>query len=141
MAHSYLLGCGIADMNIKIVAPHKYWPEKYYVNNAKKFGIKVEITDKMEKSTKDADVIATDTWISMGDELDKEKRIKEFKEYTVDNITMKNAKSKVIFMHCLPAYYGYEVTKEVAYGKKSVIFDEAENRLWGQIGIIVTLLK
>ena len=141
MAHSYLLGCGIAGMNIKIVSPKKYWPDEYFVKEAKKFGINVDITDKVEGSTDGADVVATDTWISMGDEAEKEKRVKEFQGYTIDEKLMGRAKKDAIFMHCLPAYYGYEVTKEVAHGKQSVIFDEAENRLWAQIAIMVTLCK
>jgi ornithine carbamoyltransferase len=75
----------------------------------------------------------------MGDEAEKEKRIKEFKGYTIDKTLMSTAKPDAIFLHCLPAYYGYEVTKEVAHGSQSVIFDEAENRMWAQIGIMVTL--
>ncbi len=141
MAHSYLLGCGIAGMNIKIVSPKKYWPDEYFVKEAKKFGINVDITDKVEGSTDGADVVATDTWISMGDEAEKEKRVKEFQGYTIDEKLMSRANKDAIFMHCLPAYYGYEVTKEVAHGKQSVIFDEAENRLWAQIAIMVTLCK
>ena len=141
MAHSYLLGCGIAGMNIKIVSPKKYWPDEYFVKEAKKFGIKVDITDIVEGSTDDADVVATDTWISMADEAEKEKRVKEFQGYTIDEKLMSRANKDAIFMHCLPAYYGYEVTKEVAHGKQSVIFDEAENRLWAQIAIMVTLCK
>ena len=141
MAHSYLLGCSMVGMNIRIVSPKKYWPEKYYVEEAKKLGVTVEVTDGVENSTDNADVIATDTWVSMGDEAEKEKRIKEFKRYTIDEKLMSKAKEDAIFMHCLPAYYGYEVTKEVAHGKQSVIFDEAENRLWAQIAIIVTLCK
>jgi len=141
MAHSYLLGCGIAGMNVKIVAPKKYWPEPYYVDEAKKFGVKVEITDRVDNATKDADVIATDTWVSMGDEAQKEQRLREFKGYTIDQNVMGQAKPDVIFIHCLPAYYGYEVTKDVAHGKQSVIFDEAENRLWAQIAVMVTLYK
>ena len=141
MAHSYLLGCGIAGMNIKIVSPKKYWPDEYFVKEAKKFGINVDITDKVEGSTDGADVVATDTWISMGDEVEKEKRVKEFQGYTIDEKLMSRANKDAIFMHCLPAYYGYEVTKEVAHGKQSVIFDEAENRLWAQIAIMVTLCK
>ncbi len=141
MAHSYLLGCAIAGINIKIVAPKKYWPEEYYVKEAEKFKIKVEITDKIENSTKGFDVVATDTWISMGDEVEKEKRIKDFQGYTIDKKLMSLAKPDAIFLHCLPAYYGYEVTKEVAHGPQSVIFDEAENRLWAQNAIIVTLCK
>lgn len=141
MAHSYLLGCGIAGMNIRIVSPKKYWPDQYYVDEAKKFGINVEITDEIKGSTEDADIIATDTWVSMGDEAEKEERIQTFQGYTITQELIDQAKPDVIFMHCLPAYYGYEVTKEVAHGPKSVIFDEAENRMWAQMAIMVTLLK
>ena len=141
MSHSYLLGCAIADMNVKIVAPIKYWPDEYYVGEAKKFGVKVEITDEVGAATMNADVVATDTWVSMGDEEEKEKRIEEFQGYTVDSGLMGVAKSGAIFLHCLPAYYGYEVTKEVAHGVQSVIFDEAENRMWAQIAIMVTLCR
>jgi ornithine carbamoyltransferase len=141
MAHSYLLGCGIAGMNIRIVAPKQYWPEKYYREEAKKFGVTVEVTDKLQTAMAGADVIATDTWVSMGDEAEKEKRIKDFKGYTIDSALMSSAKQEAIFLHCLPAYYGYEVTKEVAHGPQSVIFDEAENRLWAQIGIMVSLYR
>ena len=139
MAHSYLLGCGIAGVNVKIVSPKQYWPEKFYVDEAKKFGVTVEVTDVVKNATQGADVVATDTWVSMGDEAQKEKRVREFQGYTVNDGVMNVAKKDAIFLHCLPAYYGYEVTKEVAHGSKSVIFDEAENRLWAQIGIMVTL--
>jgi ornithine carbamoyltransferase len=141
MAHSYLLGCGIVGMNVKIVSPINYWPEKYFVKEAEKFGIKVEVTDSIDNCTINADVVATDTWISMGDEKEKEKRVKDFKGFTVDRNLMNSANKDAIFLHCLPAYYGYEVTKEVAHSSQSVIFDEAENRLWAQIGIMVTLCK
>ncbi|UCH72308.1 MAG: ornithine carbamoyltransferase [Thermoplasmatales archaeon] len=141
MAHSYLLGCGIAGINIKIVSPKKYWPDEFYTKEAEKFGVKVEIVDKLEESTKDADVIATDTWISMGDEAEKQQRLKDFKGYTVNEGLMKQAKPDAIFLHCLPAYYDYEVTKKVAHGLQSVIFDEAENRMWAQVAIMVTLCK
>jgi ornithine carbamoyltransferase len=141
MSHSYLLGCAIAGLNVKIVSPKIYWPDIFYVNEAKKFGIKVETTNDIINSTKNADVIATDTWVSMGDEAQKEKRIKDFQGYTIDKKLMNLAKPETIFLHCLPAYYDYEVTKDVAHGPQSVIFDEAENRMWAQIAIIVTLCK
>lgn len=141
MAHSYLLGCGIVGMNIRIVAPKQYWPDTYYVTEAKKLGINVEVTDTPKNSTKDADVIATDTWVSMGDEKEKETRVQQFKGYTVDSALMSEAKTDAIFLHCLPAYYGYEVTKDVAYGSQSVIFDEAENRMWAQIGTMVKFYR
>ena len=141
MSHSYLLGCAIAGMNVKIVAPRGYWPDEFYVKEAQKFGVKVEVTDEFGACTSGADVIATDTWISMGDESQKEQRILDFEGYTVDEDLIDIAKKDAIFLHCLPAYYGYEVTKEVAHGPQSVIFDEAENRMWAQIAIMVTLCK
>ena len=141
MSHSYLLGCGIAGMNIRIVSPKKYWPDKFFVETAKKFGVRVEITDRVDGCTKNADVVATDTWVSMGDESQKQQRLKDFKGYTVNDKLMKQAKSDAIFLHCLPAYYDYEVTKKVAHGSQSVIFDEAENRMWAQIAIMVTICK
>ncbi len=141
MAHSYLLGCAISKINIKIVAPKNYWPDEFYVKEAKKFNVKVEITDAIEKSTINADIVATDTWTSMGDEAKKEKRKEDFQGYTINKKLMSIAKPDAIFLHCLPAYYGQEVTKEVAHGPQSVIFDEAENRMWAQIAIMVTICK
>ncbi len=141
MAHSYLLGCAIVGMNVKIVAPKNYWPDDYFVKEAKKFDIKLDVTDVVDNCTTNADVVATDTWVSMGDEKEKEKRLRDFQSFTVNGSLMSLAKKDAIFLHCLPAYYGYEVTKEVAHGKQSVIFDEAENRLWAQIAIMVTLCK
>jgi len=136
MAHSYILGSAISGMKIKIVSPKDYWPSSYYIEKAKEMGGEIEIEEMNEYAVKDADVVATDTWVSMGDEAEKEKRIKDFQGYTVSKEVMEKAKSDAIFLHCLPAYYGYEVTEDVAYGKHSVIFDEAENRLWAQMAIL-----
>ncbi len=141
MAHSLILGCAIAGIKIKIVSPRKYWPNEYYIRKAKELGGEIEIEEIKEDSAKNADVIVTDTWVSMGDEAQKEERIRNFKGYTVNEEIMAIAKPDAIFMHCLPAYYGYEVTKEVAHGKKSVIFDEAENRLWSQMAILKWILN
>jgi len=136
MAHSYLLGGAIVGMNVKIVSPRKYWPSELYIKKAKEIDGKFEIEELSENSPVNADIIATDTWISMGDEHEKEERIRDFQGYTVNDAFMMKAKKDAIFLHCLPAYYGYEVTKEVAHGKQSVIFEEAWNRLWAQMAII-----
>jgi len=141
MAHSLLLGCAIAGMKMRIVAPKKFWPKEYYVEKARELGGEVEIEEISENAARNADVIVTDTWVSMGDEAEKEERLKIFKGYTVDEKIMTQAKPDAIFMHCLPAYYGYEVTKEVAHGSQSVIFDEAENRLWAQMAVLKWLFE
>ncbi|KAA0002980.1 MAG: ornithine carbamoyltransferase [Thermoplasmata archaeon] len=140
MANSLMLGCTMAGMSITIVSPKEYWPSDFYVSKAREMG-KVEITEMREGVAKNADIIVTDTWVSMGDEKEKEKRLNDFRGYTVNDSIMKEAKSDAIFMHCLPAYYGKEVTKEVAHGPQSVIFDEAENRMWAQMAIMKWLLK
>ncbi|PKK81591.1 MAG: ornithine carbamoyltransferase [Thermoplasmata archaeon HGW-Thermoplasmata-2] len=144
MAHSYLLGCAIVGMSVKIVSPVKYQPDAYFVEKAreigKKTGAKVEVTDKVEGAAKGMDILATDTWVSMGDEAEKAVRVQEFKGYTIDDKVMKEANKGAVFIHCLPAYYGYEVTKEVAHGPQSIIFDEAENRMWAQMAIMMALL-
>ena len=141
MSHSYLLGCAMVGMDVKIVTPKKYWPDQYYIDAAKKFGGEVEVTDDVSDATSGADVVATDTWVSMGDEAQKQQRLNDFKDYTITSDMMNKADKDAIFLHCLPAYYDYEVTKDVAHGPQSVIFDEAENRMWAQMAIMVTLDK
>lgn len=141
MAHSLLLGCALVGMKMKIVAPGAFWPDDYYVNKARELGMKVELSEMSDDAAENADVVVTDTWVSMGDEAEKQKRLEIFRGYTVTEEVMKNAKSDAIFMHCLPAYYGHEVTEEVAHGPQSVIFDEAENRMWAQMAIIRWLMN
>jgi len=136
MAHSLMLAAAIFNIEMEIVSPKKYWPHERYIEMARKIGGKLKIMEMNEEAAKNADVIVTDTWVSMGDEAEKEERLKAFKGYTVDENIMARAKPDAIFMHCLPAYYGYEVTKSVAHGKQSVIFDEAENRMWAQMAIL-----
>jgi len=141
MAHSLLLGCALVGMKMKIVAPGAFWPDDYYVTKARELGMEVELSEMSDDAAENADVVVTDTWVSMGDEAEKQKRLEIFRGYTVTEEVMKNAKSDAIFMHCLPAYYGYEVTEEVAHGPQSVIFDEAENRMWAQMAIIRWLMN
>ena len=141
MAHSLILGCAIAKMKMKVIAPHRFWPKEYYIKEAEKLGGKIEIEEMNEHASEDADVIVTDTWVSMGDEAEKEERLRIFKGYTVNDAIMKRAKPDAIFLHCMPIYYGYEVTKDVAHGKQSVIFDEAENRMWAQMAIIKWIMR
>jgi len=97
MAHSLLLGCAIAGMKIKIVAPRRFWPKEYYVEKAKELGGEVEIEEISENAAKDADVVVTDTWVSMGDEAEKEERLRIFKGYTVDSNVMGKGKARCDF--------------------------------------------
>ena len=147
MAHSYMQGTGKVGMNCTVVTPKekKYscMPEliKKAEADHKAQGTKLHITDDAMDAVKGAHVIATDTWVSMGQEEEKAERMKAFKGFTVDSKMMKRAAKDAIFIHCLPAYRGYEVTEEVIDGPQSRIYDEAENRLHAQKAIMFHLMK
>ncbi len=145
MAHSLMYGCAKANMNCAVATPKSYECDGEVVENAKddfkKSGKELIITNDPVEAIKGADVVYTDTWVSMGMESEKEERIKAFDGYCVDEKLFANADKDAIFMHCLPAYRGYEVTSGVIDGPHSVIFDEAENRLHAQKAVLVTLMK
>lgn len=144
MAHSLLQGCSKVGMNISIASPEGYEPLKEIVTqameNAKYFGSKVEVVRNPIDAVKDADIIYTDVWASMGQESEAEQRRKKFQPYQVNLDLVKNAKDDYLFMHCLPAHRGEEVTDEVADSPNSVIFDEAENRLHVQKAIMALVM-
>jgi ornithine carbamoyltransferase len=144
MAHSLLYGCSKVGIDITIASPKMYEPQKQIVSNAVKnakyLGSKVLITQDPVKAVKDADIIYTDVWASMGQESESAKRKKIFKDYQVNPALVKNAKEDYLFMHCLPAHRGDEVVDEIADSRNSVIFDEAENRLHVQKAIMALLM-
>ena len=144
MAHSLLNGCSKVGMNISIASPSGYKPDKEIVDNAKKFakymGSKVEILDDPVAAVKNADIVYTDVWASMGQEAEAAERRKKFMKYQVNPKLVKNAKDDYLFMHCLPAHRGDEVVNEVADSVNSVIFDEAENRLHVQKAIMALVM-
>ena len=144
MAHSLLYGCSKVGMDISIASPKGYEPKKEIVNNAlenaKYMGGKVEVVEDPFTAVKDADIIYTDVWASMGQEKEAEERKKIFKKYQVNPALVKNAKADYLFMHCLPAHRGDEVVNEVADSPNSVIFDEAENRLHTQKAIMALVM-
>ena len=107
---------------------------------AKLTGGSILQTEDPVEAIKDADAVYTDTWVSMGQESEKAERVKIFMPYQVNEKLFANAKEDAIFMHCLPAYRGYEVTEGVIDGKNSVIFDEAENRLHAQKAVMAALM-
>ena len=143
MANSYLIACALAGMHVAVAGPEGYLPKAEIVARAKEIaaqqGGSILITTSATEAVANADVVVTDTWISMGQEAEKEQRVRDFAGFTVDEALMANAKSDAIFMHCLPAYRGYEVSAEVLDGPQSVIWDEAENRLHAQKALLVWL--
>lgn len=145
VTHSLALICAMLGVNFKCASPKEFWMNKEIVKKAKEFskqsGAGILETEDPKQALKDADVVYTDTWVSMGTEAEKDKRLKAFRKYQVTATLMKIAKSSAIFMHDLPAYRGNEVEAEVIDGEQSVVFHQAENRLHGQKGLLYFLLK
>lgn len=145
MANSYLIACALAGMNVAMASPAQYSPNPAVVERAKSIaaatGGSISLSQQPAEAVANADVVVTDTWISMGQEAEKAKRIQEFAGFTVDAALMSQAKADAIFMHCLPAYRGYEVSADVLDGPQSVIWDEAENRLHAQKALMAWLAE
>jgi len=143
VTHSLCLASAILGINFNCGSPKGYFMNKDVVAKAKiiakKTGVKILETISPQEAVRGTDVVYTDTWISMGDEAEKEQRIKAFKSYQVDEKLMSLAKEKAIFMHDLPAYRGNEVSAEVIDGSQSVVFQQAENRLHAQKALILFL--
>ena len=133
IAHSLLHGCAKTGMDIYVASPKDYQCNSEIVEealeDAKMSGSNVVLTDDPVEAVKDADVVYTDTWISMGQEGEKEERIKNIYALSGKFFSFSKAKEDAIFLHCLPAYRDFEVTGDVIDGPNSVVFDEAENRL------------
>ena len=144
VAHSLLYACAKAGMDISVGTPKGYECDSEIVANAvedaKELGGKIVITNDPVEAIKDADVVYTDTWASMGQEAEKAERVKIFKDYQVNKELFSYSKPDSIFMHCLPAYRGFEVTEDVIDSERSVIFDEAENRLHAQKAVMAMLM-
>ncbi|NMA65100.1 MAG: ornithine carbamoyltransferase [Clostridiaceae bacterium] len=144
VANSLLIGCAKVGVNISVATPAGYQCEENSIQLAKEAskitGAEIILTEDPYEAVKDADVVYTDTWISMGQENEKEERKKIFMPYQVNDKLMKEAKNDAIFMHCLPAYRQLEVDENVIDGPQSVVFDQAENRLHAQKAVLVKLL-
>ena len=145
VAHSLMYAGARLGVNVTISTPRGFEPNvivwKNAVEDAQSKGAKIEIIHDPIEAVKDADVVYTDVWASMGQESEAEKRKQIFRPYQVNSQLMSYAKSDAIFMHCLPAHRGDEVTDEVIDSPQSVVFDEAENRLHVQKAIMYKLMK
>jgi len=144
MAHSYLLAGATAGMHIRIASPAGYTPQPQVLADAEAIAARTGgsialYTDPAEAVT-GVDVVVTDTWVSMGFEEEKSARVASLGAYRVDSALLARAKPDALFMHCLPADRGYEVTADVIDGPQSIIWDEAENRLHAQKALLVWLL-
>jgi ornithine carbamoyltransferase len=144
VAHSLLYGCSKVGMHITLACPKGYEPNPEVVSQAKReaerSGTEVKMTNDPNEAIKGADIIYTDVWTSMGKEKEHKDRMKVFKPYQVNTKLVREAKGDFLFMHCLPAHRGEEVTDEVADSKNSVIFDQAENRLHTQKALMALIM-
>jgi ornithine carbamoyltransferase len=145
MANSYLIGGATAGMHIAVAGPANYLPDSHIVARAELIssttGGSISVHGDPAAAIAGADVVVTDTWISMGQESEKEQRVRDFSGYTITEELFAHAKPDAIFMHCLPAFRGYEVSEQVLDGPRSVIWDEAENRLHAQKALMSWLAE
>jgi ornithine carbamoyltransferase len=144
MAHSILLGGVAVGMTVSISHPKGYAPDSDVVQMAEAIAAKtgggVQITEDPVAGVSNADVVYTDVWASMGQEAEQKERLARFSGFIVDSQLMKHAKPDAMFLHCLPAHRGEEVSAEVIDGPQSVVFDQAENRLHAQKALMVRLM-
>lgn len=144
MTHSLMIGMLKCGMDVAIATPENYKPNSeivaYAQSVAKEMGSDLSLSNDPKTIVREADVVYTDTWASMGQEGEKTERLKAFHGYQIDREMFNLAKNDAIFMHCLPAYRGYEVTDEIMEDPRSVVFDEAENRLHAHKAILACFL-
>lgn len=144
MAHSLMFGAAKCGMNIAIASPQRYRVQEKYLAQAREdaaaAGTTIELTEDPRQAVKDADCVTTDVWASMGQEAEAQIRLKAFAGYEVDASMMALAKKEAVFLHCLPAHRGEEVSAEVCDGPQSRIFDQAENRLHTQKAVMLWLM-
>ncbi|NLJ56034.1 MAG: ornithine carbamoyltransferase [Firmicutes bacterium] len=144
VAHSLLLGCSKMGLNLAVATPPSHRPLPGVVAqalaNAEQSGSKVFITNDPLEAVKNADVIYTDVWTSMGQEKEQAARRKIFAPYQINSNLVKTAGPEALIMHCLPAYRGEEITAQVLEGKQSVVLDQAENRLHAQKALLALLM-
>jgi ornithine carbamoyltransferase len=148
MAHSYLLGGATAGMHVRVGAPADHRPDPVVVARAEEIatttGGSVAVTEDPVEAVAGADVVATDTWVSMGMEAEADARkgaASPFERFRVDEALMAHADDGAVFLHCLPAYRGHEVTAEVIDGPRSLVWQEAENRLHAQKALLSWLVE
>jgi ornithine carbamoyltransferase len=144
VCHSLMFAAAKVGLNLTVATPKGYGPQaeivKLAFEDARQTGVEIDILNDPVIAAKDADVIYTDVWASMGQEKQKVVRLKAFRKFQINRELVKLAKSDYIFMHCLPAHRGQEVTDEVIDSANSVVFDQAENRLHVQKAILAMLL-
>ncbi len=144
VCHSLLLACAKCGVNVSVATPAGFGPMKEFVQEAqaeaRRTKVKVDVTDNPFDAVKGADIIYTDVWTSMGQEHERDMRLKVFKDYQVNKALLKATKKKSHVMHCLPAHRGEEVDDEVLDSRNSIVLTQAENRLYVSKALLMYLL-
>lgn len=144
VCHSLLLAAAKVGMNMTVASPKDYAPRKEIVEKAQMAaattGSVIKVVESAEEAAKEADILYTDVWVSMGDETQAKERLKALKPYQINQAIVSLAKKDALVMHCLPAHKGQEITEEVFEGPQSIVFDQAENRLHAQKALLVEIL-
>ncbi|PSN11789.1 ornithine carbamoyltransferase [filamentous cyanobacterium CCT1] len=141
VAHSLLLGCAMVGMNVRIAGPASYAPDPAIVEQANQLGrSNVLVTTDPEAAVREAQVLYTDVWASMGQEAEAGDRLPVFQPYQVNEALLAKASPEAIVLHCLPAHRGEEITHEVIEGSASRVWDQAENRMHAQKALLASVL-
>jgi ornithine carbamoyltransferase len=145
VTHSLMLICSRLGIDMVASCPKNHFPDagiaRETANNCRDSGSDFRVVTSPKEAVRGADILYTDSWVSMGREDEKEERIRVFSPYQLDSELLNLARKGCIVMHCLPAHRGYEITSEVMDGRNSVIFEQAENRLYTEMGILSLLMK
>jgi ornithine carbamoyltransferase len=140
VCHSLMIAAAKLGTRMSVGCPKGYEPKKEIIDYSKEQGLDINITSDPMKAVSGADVVYTDVWTSMGQEEEAQKRLRDFSGFQVNMELLRKATPDVIFMHCLPAHRGEEVTDEVMESRHSVVFDQAENRMHAQKGLMVNIM-
>lgn len=134
VCYSYMEAAEIFNFNLTIVCPDEYKPKDIVLNS------NIELTSSIDSGLKEADLVTTDVWVSMGDEKDSERRLSSFSNYQISPAVMDKAKNDALFLHCLPAIRGQEISADMLDDPRSKVWEQAENRLHAQKSLLLALL-
>ncbi|MCK8517476.1 ornithine carbamoyltransferase [Methanoculleus sp. 7T] len=140
VCNTWILSSALTGMEIAVASPPGYRPADAVVEQARAAGGKISIVTDPAKAVRDADVLYTDIWVSMGDEQERAERLRALKDYTIDSRLLEQSSPDALVMHCLPAHRGEEIAEEVLEGPQSIVWDQAENRLHAQKALLVRLI-
>ncbi len=145
VCNSLLFGCALVGMNMNAACPKAYFPKKEILDAANKIaaktGARLNVLESVKDASEGADILYTDTWVSMGEESQKEKKMKDFQGYQINSDLLKVAAKDAHVMHCLPAYRGMEITEDVLEGPRSIAWQQGENKMYGAVGVLEFFMK